>query len=43
MTARRRPALASDEASMSGRFVKAGVYTSDWGRDSMYFEGIGHE
>ena len=37
-----RPALASDEASMFGRFVKADVYASDWRRDSMRFEGVGH-
>jgi len=29
--------------SSFGRFVKAGVYALDWGRDSMCFEGIGHE
>ena len=40
---RRRPALASGEASMFGHYVKAGVYASDWGRDSMCFEGVGHE
>ncbi|WP_300436772.1 hypothetical protein [Zoogloea sp.] len=42
MMARRRPSLALDGASMFGRFVKAGVYASDWRRDSMCFESVGH-
>jgi len=24
-------------------YVKAGIHASDWGGDSMCFEGIGHE
>jgi len=29
--------------SSFGRYVKAGVYASGWGSDSMCFEGVGHE
>ena len=29
--------------SSFNRYVKAGVYASDWGGDSMCFDGIGHE